>query len=112
RSARPRNAKPLACRRQAGCAPRRWPPTTNPKPHRTDMNQYPQIASRVLNTPLLLEPGYARVFFSALASRLGIAQLQDAEGEVLTGQKMRMNAASFSGDRERERPYQVVDGVA
>ena len=39
------------------------------------MNNYPQIASRVLNTPLLLEPGYARVFFSALASRLGITQL-------------------------------------
>lgn len=76
------------------------------------MNNYPQIASRVLNTPLLLEPGYARVFFSALASRLGITQLQDAEGQVLTGQKIRMSAESFSGGRERDRPYQVVDGVA
>lgn len=76
------------------------------------MNNYPQIASRVLNTPLLLEPGYARVFFSALASRLGITQLQDAEGEILTGQKIRMTAESFSGGRERDRPYQLIDGVA
>ncbi len=41
------------------------------------MKNYPQLAARVLNTPLLVEPGYARVFFSALASRLGIAQLAD-----------------------------------
>lgn len=76
------------------------------------MNHYSQIASRVLNTPLLLEPGYARVFFSALASRLGIQSLADAQGEILTGDKLRMSAESFNRSRERDRPYQVVDGVA
>ncbi|MEH6825610.1 MAG: S49 family peptidase [Motiliproteus sp.] len=76
------------------------------------MNHYSQIASRVLNTPLLLEPGYARVFFSALASRLGIQSLADAQGEILTGDKLRMSADSFSRSRERDRPYQVLDGVA
>ncbi|WVM93548.1 hypothetical protein ULG90_06460 [Halopseudomonas pachastrellae] len=73
---------------------------------------YPQIASRVLNTPLLLEPGYARVFFSALAPRLNILQLQDAEGQVSTGEKLRVDAASFNPSRDRERPYQLVDGAA
>ncbi len=76
------------------------------------MNHYSQIARRVLNTPLLLEPGYARVFFSALASRLGIQSLVDAQGEILTGDKLRMSAESFSRSRERDRPYQVLDGVA
>lgn len=73
---------------------------------------YPQIASRVLNTPLLLEPGYARVFFSALAPRLNILKLEDADGEVSTGEKLRVNAASFTPNRDRERPYQLIDGAA
>lgn len=76
------------------------------------MQNMAHIASRVLNTPLLLEPGYARTFFSALAPRLGIAQLQDNEGVILTGEKMRQNAAAWSSDRTRNRPYEVVDGVA
>lgn len=78
---------------------------------------YPQIASRVLNTPLLLEPGYARVFFSALANRLNITELGDAEGPVQTGQKLRVDARTFTKTRtnqwgETETLFQVVDGVA
>jgi len=69
------------------------------------------IAGRVLNTPLLLEPGYARTFFSALAGRLGIAQLVDAEGEVFTGESLRMKASSFDSPRDRQRPYQISGGV-
>lgn len=76
------------------------------------MKQIPHIASRVLNTPLLLEPGYARVFFSALAGRLNISELQDIEGQVSTGQKLRMNAESFEPARERVRPFEVVNGAA
>ncbi|WVM88948.1 hypothetical protein UMZ34_24105 [Halopseudomonas pachastrellae] len=60
----------------------------------------------------MLEPGYARVFFSALAPRLNILQLQDAEGPVSTGEKLRVDAASFNPSRDRERPYQLVDGAA
>ena len=72
----------------------------------------PHIASRVLNQPLLLEPGYARTFFSALSSRLDIKQMVDANGEVMLGEKMQIEASSFSSTRSRERSYQVVDGVA
>lgn len=76
------------------------------------MKNMPHIASRVLNTPLLLEPGYARTFFSALAPRLGIMELQDAAGEILTGEAIRMKASSYDSPRDRERPYQVIDGIA
>jgi len=76
------------------------------------MKNYAHIASRVLNTPLLLEPSYARTFFSALSTQLSIHTLIDAEGEQLTGEKIRMPAASYSKGRDRERPYEIIDGVA
>ncbi|UTW01223.1 S49 family peptidase [Marinomonas rhizomae] len=70
------------------------------------------IASRALDKPLLLDPGYARTFFSALSNRLGITQMVDANGEVMTGEKMHLEASSFMNSRDRQRPYQVIDGVA
>lgn len=73
---------------------------------------YPNIAARVLNTPLLLEPGYARVFFSALSGRLGIQQLKDVQGEIITGEKLHVTASSYNNNRDRNRPYQVMDGIA
>lgn len=94
------------------------------------MKNMAHIASRVLNTPLLLEPGYARTFFSALAPRLGILELQDNEGTILTGEKMRQSAAAWGGSQrlesggetvtrtrlnrygEKEVIYHVVSGVA
>jgi ClpP class serine protease len=81
------------------------------------MNNYPQIASRVLNTPLLLEPAYARVFFSALGSRLNIAELKDEQGAIDMGQKLRVDARTYNKTRvnawgEEEILFQVVDGIA
>jgi ClpP class serine protease len=76
------------------------------------MNNMPHIASRILNKPLLLEPGYARTFFSALAPRLGIMELHDDEGQILTGEHMRMRADRFNSTRERDRPFQVINGAA
>lgn len=78
---------------------------------------YPQIASRVLNTPLLLEPAYARVFFSALGSRLNIAELKDEQGAVDMGQKLRVDARTYNKTRTNswgveEVLFQVVDGIA
>lgn len=78
---------------------------------------YPQIASRVLNTPLLLEPAYARVFFSALGSRLNIAELKDEQGAINMGQKLRVDARTYNKTRtnswgEEEVLFQVVDGIA
>ncbi|KXO81142.1 S49 family peptidase [Stutzerimonas stutzeri] len=78
---------------------------------------YPQIASRVLNTPLLLEPAYARVFFSALGSRLNIAELKDEQGAIDMGQKLRVDARTYNKTRTNswgveEVLFQVVDGIA
>lgn len=70
------------------------------------------IAARVLNQPLLLEPGYARVFIGALAPRLGIASLQDEFGLIESQDKLRLRADSFDPDRPRNRPYEVLNGVA
>ncbi|MDX1816109.1 MAG: S49 family peptidase [Marinobacter sp.] len=74
--------------------------------------QNQNIAARVLNQPLLLEPGYARVFIGALAPRLGIVSLQDEFGLIESQQKLRMRADSFTTDRPRNRPYEVINGVA
>ena len=81
------------------------------------MKNMPHIASRVLNKPLLLEPGYARTFFSALSSRLGISSLEDAKGQIQIGEKLRMSAETYTRTRmnklgEEEVIYQVQDGVA
>lgn len=81
------------------------------------MKYYPQVATRVLNTPLLLEPAYARVFFSALASRLGISSLMDADGQVGVGESLRTLAESYVRTRtdaygDQEVVYQVQRGIA
>ncbi|MCV6588224.1 MAG: S49 family peptidase [Marinobacterium sp.] len=81
------------------------------------MKQFPQIAARVLNTPLLLEPAYARVFFSALASRLGISSLADADGQIGVGESLRTLAESYTRTRTdangyKEIVYQVQRSVA
>lgn len=70
------------------------------------------LATKVFNNPLLIEPSYARTFFSALSSRLGIIEMVDAKGEVMLGEKMQIAASSFTNTRDRERPYRVVNGVA
>ena len=75
------------------------------------MENYAHISARVLNQPLMLDPTYASVFFSALAGRLGIASLNDGAGEIMLGERMRVSAASYSGNREA-RSYEVVNGVA
>lgn len=54
------------------------------------MQNMTHIAGRGLNTPLLLELGYARTFFSALAPHIGITELHDVSGEVLTGEKLKI----------------------
>ena len=58
------------------------------------MKNMPHIASRMLNSSLFLESSYARTFFSALAPRLGIIELQDVGDEILTGEAIRMKVAS------------------
>lgn len=72
------------------------------------------IAGMAFNEPLLMEPAYARVFFSALGSELGASGLTLANNdERLEPQDMQGVTASFmEGGRKAARFYRVVDGVA
>lgn len=81
---------------------------------------YPHIAARALNRPLLIEPGYARQFFAALGPRLNIAQLQDASGVTLDRNAQVALATSYlpraidpwTGADKTDQSYPVVNGIA
>lgn len=70
------------------------------------------ILSRACNQPQFLEPTYATTFFSALGAKQKFDRLIASDGEVLELTDMTARASSFSPSRERDRPYQVKDGVA
>lgn len=77
------------------------------------MRNLPHIAGMAFNEPLMLEPAYARVFFCALASRMGVSQLTDASGKILGPGQINEELAAFDDEREQTmRPYQVVDRIA
>lgn len=87
------------------------------------MKNFSHIAARVLNTPLLLEPSYARTFFSALSGRLGISELKDSSGSIETAQRLRLNLGRpvpvamddddcWWGASEPVAPYEHDRGVA
>ncbi len=69
---------------------------------------YPHLAARVLNQPLMMDPAWAQGFFSTLGERLGATAAKDAAAaEGLSPQ----GAWSSSPDREA-RPYRVDQGIA
>ncbi|OAT26717.1 phage protein [Buttiauxella ferragutiae ATCC 51602] len=70
------------------------------------------IASQAFNEPLLLEPAYARVFFSALGKEIGISRL-NLPDEQLTTSDMDVITANFMTEGKRKpRFYQVKNGIA
>ena len=76
---------------------------------------YLNVASRVFNRPLLLEPSYARVFMSALAPRLNIGSLTDFSGDVDMAAEIKsaLDSEGLGTRGEAEtRHYKLVDGVA
>lgn len=75
--------------------------------------EYQHIAARAFNQPLMIEPAYARVFFSVLGERLGADRLVDAvSGQALAGDDMKALAASWDGRERRPRTYRVEQGIA
>lgn len=78
--------------------------------------KYAHIASRILSRPLLLEQGYAAVFFSAFGTRAGISSLI-SEGVELNRDAMRKTAESYQVSANRfgkgqYEPYAIMgDGV-
>ncbi|HFZ6065423.1 TPA: S49 family peptidase [Escherichia coli] len=77
-------------------------------------NNFPHLAARAFNQPLLLEPTYARVFFSALSDRFGARRLIDtASGEVMSSDEMNALAMGWdSSERSRQKSYRVERGIA
>jgi len=69
---------------------------------------YPHLAARVLNQPLMMDPGWAQGFFNTLGERLGATAAKDAAAaEGLSPQ------GAWSSSPEREaRPYRVEQGIA
>lgn len=72
------------------------------------------IASTAFNEPLMLEPAYARVFFSALGKEIGTERLAiPQDNTLMTTQDMNEVTASFmNGDRKTARFYEVRNGIA
>lgn len=75
---------------------------------------YQHLAARTFNQPLLLEPAYARVFFSALSERFGTERLIDATtGAQLAGEELKQLASSWDNEsRQTPKSYRVERGIA
>lgn len=73
------------------------------------------ISSQAFNEPLLLEPVYARTFFSALGKEVGAESIEiPQENRILSAEEMEEATASFSaGNGARvAKPYRVDNGIA
>lgn len=72
------------------------------------------IAGMAFNEPLMLEPAYARTFFSALGKEIGADSIAiPQKAEMLLPDDMKEATASFSSDGGRiNRPYRVENGIA
>jgi len=81
------------------------------------------LQNKALNTALAVEPGYARIFFSAIAPRFGINRIIDGTtGEVITSDNFSKVADSYTPKSEASltgakpnmnwQPYRIVNGIA
>jgi signal peptide peptidase SppA len=75
--------------------------------------KYAHIASKILSRPLMLEPGYASVFFSAFGARAGFESLVHGGVEVdmkKTAESYQVRANRFGAGSYK--PYAIMNGVA
>ncbi|WP_368750144.1 S49 family peptidase [Klebsiella aerogenes] len=75
---------------------------------------YPHLAARALNQPLMLEPAYARVFFSALSEHLGANRLVDGvTGQAFAGDELKALAFDWGESTPRQaKHYRTENGIA
>jgi len=71
------------------------------------INRLPYLSQRIFNTPLAIESTRAAVIIAALAERLGVSQMLRIDGGTVALMPMMMD-----DEREPERGYQVISGVA
>lgn len=70
---------------------------------------HPQLAARIFNTPIAIAPSKAEVILSALSGRLGIGEIQYAEGQPVDIQAA---IASHVEAAENHAGYHIERGVA
>jgi len=75
------------------------------------MKNFPQIAARIFNKPLLLDPQYAQIFFGALSERMNIQSLIDINGKELSQTELKEMAVNYDG-RRSEKVYHMVGDIA
>lgn len=73
------------------------------------MKSYPHIIARITQAPLLMEAGYAGVFFSALSDKMGLDKLT-IDGIQMGPGEMAQKVASYKAGGTR--PYGVSNGIA
>lgn len=72
------------------------------------MSNFPFLAQRLFNTPLIIQAGKAEVIMAALAERMGVTHLTRADGQTIA-----LMGPELTGAPEPDRPYEVTgDGVA
>jgi len=76
------------------------------------MSLFPQLATRLFNTPLAILPGKAEIVMAALSDRLGITHITHVNGDVVMMDPE--DEADFSSRRTRRTDvgYDTVAGVA
>lgn len=74
--------------------------------------KYPHIAARAVNRALLVEPGYARTWFSAMGERMHMSALVDAQGQVVAAADMPAIAGAYGRRSDSGKLYSVQNGVA
>lgn len=77
------------------------------------MSNYPHLAGRIFNTPLMIDESYLATFISAFGAHKSNIELADiilSDGTHLTPEMALGNAPG--GNNDRQRNYQVIDGVA
>jgi ClpP class serine protease len=77
------------------------------------MAEFPMLAQRLFNVPLMLVPEKAEMLCAALADRLGIAELVRVDDSSLRTAELRQNAREATlAPRPSMKLYSVRDGVA
>lgn len=74
------------------------------------MNPFPQLAQRILNTPVAIHPGKAEVILAAVADRMGMTSITRLNGNPIGAMH---EWGDFEEEAETPRgPYDLVNGVA
>jgi signal peptide peptidase SppA len=77
-----------------------------------NQNSFLNMLSRACNKAQFIEPNYASTFFSYLGLRAGASKLVNVDGTELNADEMKEMASSFAPTRNRERSYEIRDGLA